>query len=90
MKLDGKFYGEIRKAKNDEVVPEDEWVCFLIKDNAFYEILPIYLAKCIKMGCDDYQIDAILRMIRRGTEWRKNNPKRLKIPDAKGERLLDI
>src|ERR1700729_581805 len=24
MKLDPKFYGEIRKAKNDEIVPDDE------------------------------------------------------------------
>jgi hypothetical protein len=59
MKLDAKFYGEIRKVKDDSIVPDDEYVVFLAKDNAFAEILPIYRDRCITMGCDDEQIAAV-------------------------------
>lgn len=90
MKLDAKFYGVIRKAKDDTVVPEDQYVVSLVKDTIFAEMLPIYLAKCIKAGCDDAHIDAVLRMIRRAREWRAANPDKLKYPDAKGEKLLDV
>ena len=89
MKLDAKFYGEIRKFKDDALVPEDEYVVFLAKDNCFADVLPIYLAKCIKAGCDDEHVDSVMRMIRRVREWRNNNTARLKYPDAAGEKLAD-
>ena len=89
MKLDAKFEGEIRKVKDGSLVPEDQYVVFLAKDNCFADVLPIYLAKCIKAGCDDEHVDAVLRMIRRVCDWRTKNPELLKYPDAKGERLLD-
>lgn len=38
--LDAKFYGVIHKVKNGEVVPPDEFVVFLAKDDAFAAILP--------------------------------------------------
>lgn len=88
MKLDAKFYGEIRKAKDDTRVPDDEYVVFLAKDNAFAAILPLYAAKCAELGCDPDQIAAIDRMVDRVLAWRAANPDRLKNPDAKGERLL--
>ena len=89
MKLDAKFYGIIFKAKDGSVVPDDEWVAFLVKDNAFAEILPLYRNKCIELGCDQEQIQSINRMIDRVLAWRVANPDRLKNPDAKGEKLLD-
>lgn len=88
MKLDAKFYGEIRKVKDNSVVPEDQYVVFLAKDNAFWHVLPLYREQCRKLGCDQEQIDAVDRMIERGRIWRMNNPDQLKNPDAKGERLL--
>lgn len=88
MKLDAKFYGEIRKVKDDSLVPDDEWVCFLVKDNAFAATLPTYRAKCVEMGADDEQIAAVDRMIQRAAAWRVVNHRRLKVPDAKGEKLL--
>jgi hypothetical protein len=90
MKLDAKFQGEIRKVKDGSIVPEDQYVVFLAKDNCFADVLPIYLAKCIKAGCDDEHVDSVLRMIRRVSRWRAENPLKLKRPDAKGERLLDV
>lgn len=90
MKLDAKFEGEIHKVKDGSIVPEDEYVVFLAKDNCFADVLPIYLAKCIKAECDDEHVDSVLRMIRRVRQWRASNPSRLKYPDAKGERLLDM
>lgn len=88
MKMDAKFYGEIRKAKDDTIVPEDEWICFLVKDNAFAATLPIYLAKCIELGADQEQIDSVIRMIQRMMDWRHSKPARLKVPDARREKLL--
>lgn len=88
MKLDAKFYGEVRKVKDDSVVPDDEYVVFLAKDNAFAAILPIYFATCIALGCDQEQSDAVERMIDRVKAWRGAHPTRLKTPDAKGEKLL--
>jgi hypothetical protein len=88
MKLDAKFYGVIVKVKDNTIVPDDEYVVFLAKDTAFYQTLPTYRAQCIKLGCDVEQIEAIDRMMARLTDWRQDNADRLKVPDAKGEKLL--
>jgi hypothetical protein len=90
MKLDAKFYGEIKKVKDDSVVPDDEYVVFLAKDNAFAEILPLYYDRCKQLGCDKEQLQAVSAMIDRLTKWRKQNPNRLKNPDASGEKILDL
>lgn len=87
-KLDGKFYGQIYKAKDDSQVPDDEYVVFLAPDTAFANVLPLYLEQCINLGADQEQIDAVMRMIGRVQEWRLANPDRVKVPDAAGERLL--
>lgn len=87
MKLDAKFYGDIRKVKDDSLVPEDEYVVFLVKDNAFAAILPLYRDHCIALGCDDEHVASVDRMIERANAWRAANPHRLKNPDAKGEKL---
>lgn len=89
MKLDAKFYGEIRKAKDGTIVPEDEYVVFLAKDNAFAAVLPQYLAKCRELGSDAQQISAVERLIKRVKTWRTANPKKLKNPDAAGEKLIE-
>lgn len=85
--LDAKFYGEVRKVKNDEIVPADEFVVFLAKDTAFAETLPFYRQKCVDLGADGEQIAAVDRMIERCNAWRAANPDRLKVPDAAGEKL---
>ncbi len=88
-KLDAKFYGEIRKAKDNSIVNDDEYVVFLIKDEAFWRTLPKYRRECVVLGADLEQIAAIDRMIERGRKWREKYPERCKVPDAAGERLLD-
>lgn len=87
-KLDAKFYGEIRKVKDDSLVPDDEYVVFLAKDTAFANILPQYLQECINLGADKEQLEAVVRMIDRLKVWRAANQQRLKVPDAEGEKLL--
>lgn len=87
IKLDAKFYGEIRKVKDDSIVPDDEYIVFLVKDNAFAKILPLYAEYCRQMGCDAEQIASVDRMIKRAEIWRAANPDRLKNPDAAGEKL---
>jgi hypothetical protein len=88
MKLDAKFYGEIFKVKDDTRVADDEFMVFLAKDNAFALTLPIYLHICIALGCDQEHVDSVRRTMARLVRWRADNPKRLKNPDAKGEKLL--
>jgi hypothetical protein len=88
-KLDSKFYGEIRKAKDNTIVPDDQWVVFLIKDDAFWHALNVYHSECIKLGCDQEHCEAVDRLIGRGRKWRQANPTLCKLPGAKGERLLD-
>lgn len=88
MKLDAKFYGEIRKVKDDSIVPDDEYVVFLVKDNAFANTLPKYREECLWLGADQEQLEAVDRMIERARKWRGENSHRLKVPDAKGEKLL--
>lgn len=88
-KLDAKFYGEIRKVKDDSIVPDDEYVVFLAKDSAFAMAILTYRDICNSLGADDEQLAAVDRMIERIKAWREAHPDRLKTPDAKGEKLLD-
>jgi len=87
-KLDAKFSGVIFKIKDGTIVPDDEYVVFLVKDTAFANTLPAYREECVKLGADQEQIAAVDRLIQRARRWRMANPSRLKVPDAKGERLV--
>jgi hypothetical protein len=87
-KFDEKFYGEVRKVKDDSVVPDDQWMVFLAKDNAFAQTLPFYRHRCKVLGADAEQLAAVDRTIARMTAWRAANMEKLKVPDAKGEKLL--
>lgn len=88
MKLDLKFYGVIVKAKDNSIVPEDEYMVFLVKDNAFLPTLKFYRQECDRLGADPEHLAAVDLTIERATIWRDNNRHRLKVPDAKGEKLL--
>ena len=87
MKLDAKFYGDIHKVKDDSLLPEDEYVVFLAKDNAFPATVAFYRQECERLGADAEHLASVDRMIERLTKWRADNPHRLKVPDAKGEKL---
>lgn len=87
-KLDAKFYGSLFKAKDNSPVPDDQYVVFLAKDNAFANILPQYRDECVRLGAEPEQIAAVDAMIARLTEWRAAYPALCKVPDAKHERLL--
>ncbi len=88
-KLDLKFYGEIRKVKDDSIVPDDMWMCFLAKDNAFPHALSEYHKKCIDLNADIEQVHAVERAMKKLDKWRNDHPELLKTPDAKGEMLLE-
>lgn len=87
-KLDAKFSGVIFKIKDGSIVPDDEYAVFLVKDTAFSNTLPKYREECVKLGADQEQIAAVDRMIARANRWRAANQHRVKVPDAKGERLV--
>jgi hypothetical protein len=91
-KLDAKFFGKIFKYKDLSVVPDDQWVVFLAKDQVFVDMFLDpdhgYLARCKNANADPQQIAAVQRMEKRLTTWVATNE--TKTPDAKGERLLDL
>ncbi len=87
-KLDKKFSGNLIKVKDNTIVPEDQWVCFLAKDNAFFLALPAYLDACMTLKADSVQCRMVEEMIERVTKWREANPELCKVPDAAGEVVL--
>lgn len=87
-KLDAKFSGVIFKVKNGSIVPDDQYVVFLAKDAAFYKTLCFYRDECARLGADQEQLDAVTRMIGRLQRWRDANMDQIKVPDAKGEKLI--
>ena len=88
IKLDAKFYAAVHKVKDGSSVPDDEWMIFLAKDNAFPATLMFYLEECKRLGADDEHCDSVRRTYKRLIEWREAHPDRCKVPDAKGEKLL--
>ena len=81
-RLDGKFQGTITKNKNGEVVPPDEFMVFLAKDNAFPATLRFYRDECERKGAGLAQLQAVDEAIARLHQWRQANPHRLKTPDV--------
>lgn len=87
-KLDGKFHGIIVKNKDASVVPPDEWIVFLAKDDAVLPTLQFYLHECHKIGAAPDQLRAISALIGRVKEWRDLNPDRCKVPDVEPDELI--
>lgn len=82
MKLDGKFQGTIVKNKDGSVVPADQWVCFLAKDNAFPPTLQFYMEECQRQGAAREQVDAVAALLDRVLAWRREHPELCKVPDV--------
>ena len=88
-KLDAKFYGDIFKAKDGSLVPDDAYVVFLAQDDAFAAILPLYHEQCSQMGCDAEQLGMVKEMIDRVQRWRGANADKCHPPGAHGEETLN-
>ena len=84
-KLDKKFFVDaagIRKAKNNTVVPDDQWIVFLAKDDALPATLDFYLGECKRLGADHRQLDAVKGLIARVKAWRATNSGACHTPDV--------
>lgn len=81
-RLDGKFEGVVRRVRDGEIIPEDQFVVFLAKDNAFPATLRFYRQECERIGAEREQLEAVDRLIARVDLWRAENADSLKIPDA--------
>lgn len=82
MKLDGKFHGVVVKNKDGSVVPQDQWMVFLAKDNAVPATLAFYQKECERLGAAPEQIHAIGEMRARVAQWRKEHADLCKVPDV--------
>jgi hypothetical protein len=87
MKLDGKFHGVVVKNKDGSVVPQDQWLVFLAKDNAVPATLAFYQEECTRLGADLAQIEAVRELRDRVDEWRRENPHACKTPDVQAGEL---
>ena len=82
MKLDAKFHGVIVKNKNGTVVPQDQWMVFLAKDNAVPAMLEFYEQECERQGAAPEQVAAVRAMRARVDAWRREHPELCKAPDV--------
>jgi hypothetical protein len=81
-KLDSKFHGIIVKNKDHTIVPQDQWVCFLAKDDAFPATLRFYRKECERIGAASAQLTAVDDLIARLDAWRAEYPDACKTPDV--------
>lgn len=88
MKLDAKFDGVIIKSKDASVVPPDQYVVFLAKDDAFPNTLEFYEEECKRLGAAPAQIKAVRALRRRLFKWRSENIEICKVADVEAGELL--
>lgn len=89
-KMDIKFSGIIRKNKDNSVVPQDQWIVFLVKDNAFPATLAFYLEECKRIGAGHEQIEAVEELIQKVATWRYNHQDLCKVPDTEDGELITL
>lgn len=87
-KLDGKFHGIIAKNKDGSIVPQDQWMVFLAKDNAVPATLRFYFGECQRQGASRDQLAAVADMIDRVDAWREANPNLCKTPDVQPGEII--
>jgi len=80
--LDRKFSGVVVCNKDGRVIPVDQWMIFLAKDNALPPTLQFYLEECERQGADENQLRGVRLLINRVHEFRKENPAICKTPDS--------
>lgn len=88
VKLDGKFHGIIAKNKDQSIVPQDQWVVFLAKDNAFPATLDFYRQECQRQRASQAQLSAVDDLVNRLRDWRDANPSKCKVPDVQPEEIV--
>lgn len=87
--LDGKFHGLIFKHKDGTLVPPDQCVTFLAKDNAFALMVQDYPNWCRRVKAGNEQVHSAQLLVDRITKWRDENPHLCKVPDVQpGEIVL--
>lgn len=90
MKLDRKFTGTITKVKDGSVVPDDQYVVFLAKDNAFPAALAAYAKECERIGADPRHVIAARALQGRVAQWRHEHPELCKVPDVGAEEFKKL
>jgi hypothetical protein len=86
--LDGKFHGVVVKNKDGSIVPPDQWIVFLAKDNAVPDTLRFYRQRCADLGADQTQLVSVDALIARVDQWREYNPDKCKVPDVQAGEIL--
>jgi len=87
-KLDRKFDGIIFKVKDQSIVPPDQYMVFLAKDDAFPATLRFYREECERQGAGAAQLAAVDQAIEDVEAWRAQNAFVVKTPDVDEGELL--
>jgi predicted ATP-grasp superfamily ATP-dependent carboligase len=88
MKLDGKFHGIVVKNKDQSVVPQDQWIVFLAKDDAVPAMLRAYEQACKNVGAGSEQMKAVQDLRERVKAWRYAHPELCKVPDTEPGEII--
>jgi hypothetical protein len=81
-KLDRKFHGVVVKDKDGTIVPPDQYIVFLAKDNAVPKMLDTYYDECERLGAELPQLNAVADLLNRVAEWRRTHKDECKVPDV--------
>lgn len=84
--IDGKFFGLVWRRRDNQV--EEQFVCFVPRDNLLLNMLLKYYQTCVDMGCGAQQCHAVRRLADRVFEWRDKNQDKCKMPDVDPEEKL--
>ena len=88
VKLDGKFSGVLVKNKDNTIIPVDQWMVFLAKDNAFPATLRFYRQECERQGAGPEQLAGVDECIAKVDAWRAAHPDECKVPDVQQGELF--
>lgn len=77
--IDGKFCGLVWRRRDGEV--EEQFVCFVPRDNLIVDLLPYYRQLCVDKVCGTLQVNGVDRLMERVESWRSINGTFCKNPD---------
>ena len=82
MRLDSKVHGTLIRNKDGREIPADEFIVFRPSDNAVPATLASYRNTLVSQGAAKEQIDAVVDLELRVSDWRCTHPERCKVADV--------
>jgi hypothetical protein len=71
-----KYHGIIAKTSTGQIIPPDDYLIFMKKDDAVPAMLTTYYEKCNELGCDDDHLEWVADQVYNLRHWREQNADR--------------